>query len=199
MSGTASGSSSSHKLATRKLTRSEKKRLKLEKQHEDVQASLKTKNVETVVFSNPDAISSRLNKHVNANQTDANIESTAPGIGIEIDMRQTRFEIMKFGMNSLKAKDLEDAETTLAVSLGALPNKRSAVNYKNLQAERKKQKELEKEEAETSFKPDLRAGMKKKPQGKVTGKNFKKDKDKGKVQNGGRAAGRSSKNPRSRK
>lgn len=176
--------------ATGKLTKGQKKQRKLELQKQAVQEALKKKNVETVVFTNPDTIIDQQERQVD---TLSAPDSKSNETGIEIDMRKTRFEIMKFGMNSLKSKDLEDAEAALAVSLGAKPKKRVGVNYKEFQTQRKKEREQEREQAESSIKPRLNVGMKKPAKkGSRKGKEDKKEM-------GGRSVGRKSNNNMPRK
>lgn len=196
------GTGKSQKSSSEKRTKAQKKQLKLENQRQQFQESLKGKNIETVVYNNPDATSARKSRQAAREQVESlstNETNTTPGI--DLDMRATRFEIMKFGINSLKSKDLEDAETSLAISLGARPNKRTAVNYKDLQVQRKKARELEQEEASMSIKPRLNVAGKKKPQGdgkNKKGKGRKHDAESTQGAGRGRATGRDSKMPRKR-
>ena len=151
----------------RKLTKSEKKRQKMQKQMEQVEETMKKKNVQTIVYNNPDSRSTK-ESGASARNLKEKSEECQPDEGIELDMRKARHEIIKFGMTSLKSKDLEDAEASLAISLGARPKKKAAINYKELQAQRKKEKQLEKETESNLSKPDLKTIGKKKgtPKGK---------------------------------
>lgn len=68
----------------------------------------------------------------------------------ELDMKNARFEIYKFAQTGLKNIDKQKNQKELAVKLGAVPPKRTNVNYKKFKDELKKQKEKEKEAAELS-------------------------------------------------
>ena len=48
----------------------------------------------------------------------------------EISMKQARFEVFKFGVSGLDKKSQEEANTALAVRLGAKPAKSKGVEYK---------------------------------------------------------------------
>lgn len=132
-----------------------------------VQETMKKKNVETIVYNNPDSRSTKASSSArNLKEGEEKSEESPPDEGIELDMRKARHEIIKFGMSSLKSKDLEDAEASLAISLGARPRKKVAINYKELQAQRRKEKQVEKETEANLSKPDLKTIGKKKGQPK---------------------------------
>ncbi|XP_059472051.1 uncharacterized protein C1orf131 [Neocloeon triangulifer] len=61
-------------------------------------------------------------------------------------MKKARFEVTKLAMTSLKAASKVEAKEALALSLGARPKKRSAVNYKELKAQKAAEKEIEEQE-----------------------------------------------------
>ncbi|ODM97888.1 hypothetical protein Ocin01_08793 [Orchesella cincta] len=186
---TESSSQTKQQKPLRKLSKSEKKKIKLEKQLQEFHDTLKKKNIETVVYDNPDAISNQSSVSRKIKDSTGDSQSQVGDQGIEIDMKKTRYEIMKFGISSLKSQELVDAETSLAISLGAKPNKRQAINYKELQTQRKKDKELIKEQEAGMVKPKLKGVAKKKSQ---VGKAVSKDKKK---QIGGRQNGRNSRLP----
>lgn len=58
----------------------------------------------------------------------------------ELEMKRVRYEVMKFGMSGFKGAEAEKAEIALAISLGAKPPKKTGINYKILQRERKRKK-----------------------------------------------------------
>lgn len=58
----------------------------------------------------------------------------------ELEMKRVRYEVMKFGMSGFKGAKAEEAEMALAISLGAKPPKKKAINYKILQRKRKGEK-----------------------------------------------------------
>lgn len=175
----------------RRLTKAEKKKQMLEKQLEQVQATMRKNNIQTVVYNNPDSKSA--NSRVATERKDKNKSSLEEDSDVQLDMKKARHEIMKFGMSSLKSKDLEDAEQSLAISLGARPSKRPAVNYKDLQLQRKQEKEVQKEREASSFKPDLKKFFKKpQPKKGKAGKNSKKD-------HGSRSGNKNDSKKRSRK
>jgi len=89
--------------------------------------------IPTVVFHNPDRISAKNKQHIP--KSDLPTASSSPGI--TLDLKKARYEIMR--MSAKETKDV-DAETAIAISLGARPEKRRAVNYKDLMVERKKNK-----------------------------------------------------------
>ncbi|XP_034840846.1 uncharacterized protein C1orf131 homolog [Maniola hyperantus] len=114
----------------------------------------------------------------------------------DLDLKQIRHEIVKFGMSGFDTTKKEQAKIALAVSLGAIPPKREYVNYKELMQKQKEEKD--KREAEKMLmisRGILSTGVKKKKKkanndvgyllssyGKVQKKDLKKDdsKDKGK-------------------
>jgi len=150
---TSSKSQDAQQKSLRKLTRAERNQQKKQLQLEQVKEMLKKNKIQTVVYNNPDSAlaKSARSKRNSEKQGQAPVEtSSTEEEGLQLDMRKTRHEIIKFGMSSLKSKDLEDAEATLAISLGARPSKKTAVNYKDLQAQRKKDKE-EEMEVEANF------------------------------------------------
>jgi len=178
----------------RKLSKSEKKKIRLDKELQEFQDTLKKKNVETVVYNNPDAISNQPSVLRKPKDSAGVSQSQDSEQGIEIDMKKTRYEIMKFGISSLSSQELVDAETKLAISLGAKPNKRQAINYKELQAQRKKDRDLLKDQEAGMVKPKLKGVAKKKSQ---TGKAASKDKKQMGMGGGGggRPNGRKSRQP----
>ena len=62
----------------------------------------------------------------------------------EITMKEARFQVFKFGVSGMDKKSKEEANTALAVRLGAKPERNKFLDYKDLKEERK----LEKEEKE---------------------------------------------------
>ena len=60
---------------------------------------------------------------------------------------------MKFGMNSMSGTEKVDAETAMAISLGAKPEKRGYVNYKELQVTLKTEKERKEAHEQMNMKP----------------------------------------------
>ncbi|XP_045761319.1 uncharacterized protein C1orf131 [Maniola jurtina] len=107
----------------------------------------------------------------------------------DLDLKQIRHEIVKFGMSGFNTTKKEQAKIALAVSLGAKPPKREYVNYKELMQRQKQEKE--KKEAEKKLmlsRSILSTGAKKKKKsanndvgyllssyGKVQKKDLKKD------------------------
>ena len=65
-------------------------------------------------------------------------------MGKEITMKEARFQVFKFGVSGMDKKSKEEANTALALRLGAKPEKNKCLDYKDLKEERK----LEKEEKE---------------------------------------------------
>ncbi|XP_056647449.1 uncharacterized protein C1orf131 homolog [Diorhabda sublineata] len=59
----------------------------------------------------------------------------------ELNMKQTKHEIIKLGMSGLEGQQKEEAKINLLIKLGAKPPKNKNKNYKLLQQERKKAKE----------------------------------------------------------
>ena len=81
----------------------------------------------------------------------------------EISMKQARFDVFKFGVSGLDKKSREEANTALAVRLGAKPAKNKSVEYKQLKEERaleKEELELRKLEQEESVKGVRKASKK---------------------------------------
>merc|ERR1739838_1054274 len=81
----------------------------------------------------------------------------------EISMKQARFDVFKFGVSGLDKKSREEANTALAVRLGAKPAKNRSVEYKQLKEERaleKEELELRKLEQEESVKGVRKASKK---------------------------------------
>lgn len=62
---------------------------------------------------------------------------------------------MKFSMQSMQGSEKEDAETNLAMSLGAEAPKKPYINYKTLQEIRKSEIQLKKSEEQSLRKPNL--------------------------------------------
>lgn len=61
--------------------------------------------------------------------------------GFDINMRQARHEVIRFGISGFESKEREDAKVTMAIKLGAKPPKREYQNYKEfLQDQDKKRK-----------------------------------------------------------
>lgn len=87
------------------------------------------KSVETVTFVDPSAGMKNM-KSAKKEETKVQKHTLQE---VEEEMKKTRHEIMKFALNAAKCPgEREDAETKLAVRLGALPPKRKCVNYKEL-------------------------------------------------------------------
>ena len=61
--------------------------------------------------------------------------------GKELSMKDARFEVFKFGVSGLDQKSREEANTALAVRLGAKPARNKGVDYKQLKEDRVKEKE----------------------------------------------------------
>jgi len=91
----------------------------------------------------------------------------------EISMKQARFDVFKFGVSGLDKKSREEANTALAVRLGAKPAKNKSVEYKQFKEERaleKEEMELRKLEQEESVKGVRKAKASKKDGNKATKK-----------------------------
>jgi len=112
--------------------------------------------VPTLVFNNPD---SRKKSRGSRQSKDAD-DGESPGI--DVDLKKARYEIMKFGINGLTGAEKVDAETGLAISLGAVPDKRPCVNYKELLEKRKEEREMRRLEKTTSAKPKVKTSANKK-------------------------------------
>lgn len=167
-----------------KLTKSEKKKRKLEKQQQQVLEILERRNIETVVYNNPNSLSKKAAR-AKSKESESQTSNAPDDTRVKVNLRKTRYEIMKFGIQSLKSKELADAETALAISLGARPNKKPAVNYKDLQIQRKNERALAKEQEASMMKPKLAGVIKKKTQGSSKKPDTRRAR--------GPAAGRSSK------
>ena len=72
------------------------------------------------------------------------VERGIVSAGKEITMKEARFQVFKFGVSGMDKKSKEEANTALALRLGAKPEKNKFLDYKDLKEERK----LEKEEKE---------------------------------------------------
>ena len=104
--------------------------------------------------------------------------------GKEITMKEARFQVFKFGVSGMDKKSKEEANTALAVRLGAKPEKNKFLDYKDLKEERKLEKE-EKEMMEEERKRSLqgvrkssnknRVALKKSSNNKVKKKGSKND------------------------
>ena len=79
---------------------------------------------------------------ISINNTDERVGSVPTGK--EITMKEARFQVFKFGVSGMDKKSKEEANTALALRLGAKPEKNKCLDYKDLKEERK----LEKEERE---------------------------------------------------
>ncbi|CAG7835625.1 unnamed protein product, partial [Allacma fusca] len=128
-----------------KLSKGQKKRAK-KKLKKAAPNSAALKGVETVVFQNPDAGSGH-GSSTSTFKRKAN-DPASQEASVEIDLKKARFEVMKFGMNSMKSSEKYDAETALAVSLGAKPGKKEYINYKELLVVRKGELEKQREQEE---------------------------------------------------
>jgi len=73
----------------------------------------------------------------------------------DLDLKKTRYEIMKFAVNSLKNEERVDAEERLVIQLGGKKEKKKAVNYKILIEQRKKEKQLDEERKRSQVKPRI--------------------------------------------
>ncbi len=72
----------------------------------------------------------------------------APTNQEEMTMKQSRFDVYKFGVAGLGREEREDAEAAMLVRLGAKPEKAKGVEYPEFKEARRKQKELERERKE---------------------------------------------------
>ena len=68
--------------------------------------------------------------------------------GKEVSLKQARFEVFKFGVSGMDKKSQEEANTALALRLGAKPGKNKCVEYKQLKEERLQEKEDKKVQEE---------------------------------------------------
>jgi len=137
----------------------EKKRLKKAKGPPGVVNRIDTTDVPTVVFNDPAnstaATASDEQKPASTTKRGADTDE-----GPELDLKKAKFDIIKFGFNSMKGLAKEDAETAFAISLGAKPPKKSFVNYKDLQ-ESNKQEKIQKAEEEAGRAKQPRFTLKK--------------------------------------
>jgi len=97
----------------------------------------------------------------------------------EISMKQARFEVFKFGVSGLDKKSQEEANTALAVRLGAKPARSKGVEYKQLKEDRIKEKE-EKLIKEEEHRNSLQGVRKSSKNGMTAKKSANKTKKKGK-------------------
>ncbi|VVD03349.1 unnamed protein product [Leptidea sinapis] len=110
----------------------------------------------------------------------------------DIELKKIRHEIVKFGMSGFDSNKKEEAKIALAISLGAKPPKKPYLNYKELMAKRKqeKQKDIEERQLMKSKSILQTTGKKKKGAqndvghflsnyGKVQKKDLKKQQEKG--------------------
>jgi len=123
--------------------RRNKKKLKKKSKSSSVAKIQNTKDVPTVVFIDPD---SKAIAEGDPNKDSTKKMSDDCDDSPDLDLKKTKFEIIKFGFNSMKGLAKEDAETAFAVSLGARPPKKPFLNYKDLQEVNKKEKEKKAEE-----------------------------------------------------
>ncbi|GLV31091.1 hypothetical protein CBL_12164 [Carabus blaptoides fortunei] len=63
----------------------------------------------------------------------------------EVDMKRARHEVLKFGMSGFDPEKKEEAKVKLAITLGAKPPKNKYKNYKQLQADKIRSREVEKQ------------------------------------------------------
>jgi len=66
----------------------------------------------------------------------------------EISMKQARFEVFKLGVSAMDKKDQVDANTALAIRLGAKPAKNEAMEYHKLKEKRLQEKEEQRRKLE---------------------------------------------------
>ncbi|XP_066581948.1 uncharacterized protein C1orf131-like [Prorops nasuta] len=57
-----------------------------------------------------------------------------------LEMKRARYDIIKFGMSGIGKDKAKEAKVALAISLGARPPKKKAINYKELQEMKKREK-----------------------------------------------------------
>ena len=98
----------------------------------------------------------------------------------EISMKQARFEVFKLGVGAMDKKDQVDANTALAIRLGAKPAKNEAMEYEKF----KEKRSLEKEEQKRKIEEDrnnLKIMKQKKKGTKEKGKTKPKKKEQMKV------------------
>ncbi|BES93492.1 Hypothetical protein NTJ_06301 [Nesidiocoris tenuis] len=68
----------------------------------------------------------------------------------ELDMKQARFEIYKFAQSGLSGLDKQKSQRELAIKLGAVPPKKTALNYKKLKEKLQKDQIKKKESNDLS-------------------------------------------------
>ena len=106
-------------------------------------------------------------------------KQTTPRGGKEVTMKQARFEVFKFGVAGMDKKSQEEANTALALRLGAKPQKNKGVDYKQLKEDRIKEKE-EKKVKEEEHRNSLQGVRKSNKSGMTAKKSANKSKKKGK-------------------
>lgn len=109
---------------------------------------------------------------------------TEPG-GKEISMQQARFEVFKLGVSAMDKNAQEDAQTALAIRLGAKPAKEKGLPYMELKEKREREKEEEKVKIEE--RENAMAGVRKKS--KTSQDKTKKNKTKPKKSSSGMKIG----------
>jgi hypothetical protein len=93
----------------------------------------------------------------------------------EITMKQARFEVFKLGVSAMDKKSQVDANTALAIRLGAKPAKNELMEYQELKETRLKEKEEHKQKLEDD-RNALQAMKQKKKGSKEKGKTKSKKK-----------------------
>ncbi|KAJ8921733.1 hypothetical protein NQ315_010643 [Exocentrus adspersus] len=63
---------------------------------------------------------------------------------VDFNIKKAKQEIIKFGMSGFDPHRKEEAEIQLAIKLGAKPPKNKYINYKELQADKRKKQQKEK-------------------------------------------------------
>jgi hypothetical protein len=116
------------------------------------------REVETIVFKNSSGKAAS-NSGNSRKDKQSGADDAEP-----IDIRKASFEVMKFSINAMKGSEKEDAETKLAISLGAEPPKNKYLNYKDLQQIRVAEKQAKEIQDKNSVKPDLKPRVNKKAQ-----------------------------------
>lgn len=59
----------------------------------------------------------------------------------EFDLKRAKRDVINFGISAFESKDKAAAKTTMAIKLGARPPKGPYINYKELLAEKRRQRE----------------------------------------------------------
>ena len=98
-------------------------------------------------------------------------------IGKEVTMKEARFEVFKFGVSGMDKKSKEEANTALALRLGAKPEKNKCLDYKDLKEERrleKEEKDMMEEERKQSLQGVRKSSNKNKLVAKKSSKRVKK-------------------------